>query len=100
MVASILLDSLRRERVLSSCDASDILRDAFFQAEACMNHHYEVSPSVLCSHLTVWSKFHSFNICFFVSLHRVVLQQFFWFGLMVMRISLLNAQMLGIPPAF
>ncbi|GMN46627.1 hypothetical protein TIFTF001_015801 [Ficus carica] len=52
MVASILSDSLRRERVLSSCDASDILRDAFFQAEACMNHHYEGCTATV---LLVWA---------------------------------------------
>ncbi|CAL5337719.1 unnamed protein product [Camellia sinensis] len=42
MVASILSDSSRRQRVLSQCDASDVLRDAFLQAEASMNHYYEV----------------------------------------------------------
>lgn len=42
MVTSILSDSFRKERVLSQCDASDVLRDAFLQTEACMNHHYEV----------------------------------------------------------
>ena len=42
MVASILSDSFRRERVLSQCDASDVLRDAFLQTEACMDHYYEV----------------------------------------------------------
>ncbi|KAI8561353.1 hypothetical protein RHMOL_Rhmol04G0332400 [Rhododendron molle] len=41
MVTSILSDSFRKERVLSQCDASDVLRDAFLQTEACMNHHYE-----------------------------------------------------------
>lgn len=41
-VSGILSDSLKRERVLSLCDASDVLRDAFSQTEACMNHYYEV----------------------------------------------------------
>ncbi|KAL7220509.1 hypothetical protein ACSBR2_013399 [Camellia fascicularis] len=41
MVASILSDSSRRQRVLSQCDASDVLRDAFLQTEASMNHYYE-----------------------------------------------------------
>ncbi|KAJ6318578.1 hypothetical protein OIU76_014018 [Salix suchowensis] len=40
-VASILSDSLIRERVLSQCDASDVLRDAFSQTEANMNNYYE-----------------------------------------------------------
>ncbi|KAI8009351.1 Protein phosphatase 2C 70 [Camellia lanceoleosa] len=35
MVASILSDSSRRQRVLSQCDASDVLRDAFLQTEGC-----------------------------------------------------------------
>ncbi|GFZ14119.1 kinase associated protein phosphatase [Actinidia rufa] len=47
MVTSILSDSFRRERVLSQCDASDVLRDAFLQTEACMNHYYEPHDSVL-----------------------------------------------------
>lgn len=42
MVTSILSDSFRKERVLSQRDASDVLRDAFLQTEACINHHYEV----------------------------------------------------------
>lgn len=42
MVASILSDSFKRERVLSLCDASDVLRDAFSQTESSLNHHYEV----------------------------------------------------------
>jgi protein phosphatase len=43
-VASILSDSLIRERVLSQCDASDVLRVAFYQTEANMNNYYEVFP--------------------------------------------------------
>lgn len=42
-VAAILSDSLIRERVLSQCDASEVLRDAFAKTEDCMNHYYEVS---------------------------------------------------------
>jgi protein phosphatase len=42
MVSATLSDSLKRESVLSLCDASDVLRDAFSQTEACMNHYYEV----------------------------------------------------------
>ena len=42
VIASILSDSLKRERVLSLCDASDVLREAFSQTEAHMNNYYEV----------------------------------------------------------
>ncbi|XWS39341.1 hypothetical protein CRYUN_Cryun18bG0043700 [Craigia yunnanensis] len=42
MVATILSNSVKRERVLSQCDASDVLRDAFSQTEACMNNYYEI----------------------------------------------------------
>ncbi|KAM1301381.1 hypothetical protein ACFX2H_012425 [Malus domestica] len=52
IVANILSDSLKRERVLSLCDASDVLRDAFFQTETCMNHHYEGCTATL---LLVWT---------------------------------------------
>ncbi|ONI28674.1 hypothetical protein PRUPE_1G154400 [Prunus persica] len=52
MVANILSDSLKRERVLSLCDASDVLKDAFFQTEAGMNHHYEGCTATL---LLVWT---------------------------------------------
>ncbi|KAK9289055.1 hypothetical protein L1049_017526 [Liquidambar formosana] len=55
MVANILSDSLKRERVLSLCDASDVLRDAFFQTEACMNHHYEGCTATV---LLVWADGH------------------------------------------
>lgn len=47
MVATLLSDSLNRERVLSLNDASHVLRDAFLQTEACMNHCYEVSVPFL-----------------------------------------------------
>ncbi|BFG15338.1 hypothetical protein CerSpe_016120 [Prunus speciosa] len=52
MVANILSDSLKRERVLSLRDASDVLKDAFFQTEAGMNHHYEGCTATL---LLVWT---------------------------------------------
>ncbi|KAJ7954921.1 Protein phosphatase 2C 70 [Quillaja saponaria] len=53
MVASILSDSLKRERVLSLCDASDVLKDAFSQAEESMNqHHYEGCTATV---LLVWA---------------------------------------------
>ncbi|TKY71197.1 phosphatase 2C 70 [Spatholobus suberectus] len=52
IIASILLDSLKRERVLSLCDASDILRDAFSQTEAHMNHYYEGCTATV---LLVWT---------------------------------------------
>lgn len=42
MIASILSDSFRREKVLSQRDASDVLREAFSQTEAFINHYYEV----------------------------------------------------------
>lgn len=52
MVAAILSDSHKRERVLSQCDASGVLRDAFFQTEASMNHHYEGCTATV---LLVWA---------------------------------------------
>ncbi|KAM4116066.1 hypothetical protein ACJW30_02G022600 [Castanea mollissima] len=51
-VAAILSDSLKRERVLSLHDASDVLRDAFSQTEACMNHNYEGCTATV---LLVWA---------------------------------------------
>ena len=42
MVARILSDTFRREKVFSHCDASDVLREAFSQTEAHMDHLYEV----------------------------------------------------------
>ncbi|CAO2821862.1 unnamed protein product [Amaranthus hypochondriacus] len=50
-VSTILLDSLRRERVLSRQDASDVLREAFYQTEACLNHYYEGCTATL---LLIW----------------------------------------------
>ncbi|KAM7488635.1 hypothetical protein LguiB_026119 [Lonicera macranthoides] len=55
MVASILSDSFRRERVLSQRDASDVLREVFSQTEACMNHLYEGCTATV---LLVWSDGH------------------------------------------
>ncbi|XP_027116243.1 protein phosphatase 2C 70 [Coffea arabica] len=52
MVASILSDSFRREKVLSQRDASDVLREAFYQTEACINHHYEGCTATV---LLVWA---------------------------------------------
>ncbi|KAL9352804.1 hypothetical protein Peur_055484 [Populus x canadensis] len=51
-VASILSDSLVRERVLLQCDASDVLRVAFSQTEADMNNYYEGCAATL---LLVWA---------------------------------------------
>ncbi|KAI5580145.1 hypothetical protein BDE02_08G136000 [Populus trichocarpa] len=51
-VASILSDSLIRERVLSQCDASDVLRVAFYQTEANMNNYYEGCAATV---LLVWA---------------------------------------------
>lgn len=53
IISSILLDSSRRERVLSLRDASDILRDAFSQTEAGINNSYEV----------LWIWFILFDFC-------------------------------------
>ncbi|KAL3507958.1 hypothetical protein ACH5RR_033340 [Cinchona calisaya] len=51
MVASILSDSFRREKMLSQCDASDVLREAFSQTEAYINHYYEGCTATV---LLVW----------------------------------------------
>lgn len=51
IVATILLDPLRREKVLSRQDASDVLSEAFSQTEACLNHYYEGCTATL---LLVW----------------------------------------------
>jgi protein phosphatase len=50
-IAGILSDSSRRERVLSQCDASDVLREAFYHTEECMNHYYEGCTATV---LLVW----------------------------------------------
>ncbi|PHU30620.1 Protein phosphatase 2C 70 [Capsicum chinense] len=52
MVAGILSDSYRRERVLSQSDASDVLREAFSQTEASIDHHYEGCTATV---LLVWA---------------------------------------------
>ncbi|XP_027365650.1 protein phosphatase 2C 70 [Abrus precatorius] len=52
IIASILSNSLMQEKVLSLRDASDILRDAFSQTEASMNHHYEGCTATV---LLVWA---------------------------------------------
>ncbi|KAI5423503.1 hypothetical protein KIW84_046449 [Lathyrus oleraceus] len=52
VIASILSDSLKRERVFSLHDASDILRDAFSQTEARINNFYEGCTATL---LLVWA---------------------------------------------
>ncbi|KAG8499781.1 hypothetical protein CXB51_006566 [Gossypium anomalum] len=52
MVATILTDSVKRERVVSEQDASDVLRDAFSQTEASLNNYYEGCTATL---LLVWA---------------------------------------------
>ncbi|KAF5752301.1 protein phosphatase 2C 70-like [Tripterygium wilfordii] len=53
VVARLLSDTLKRERVLSQCDASDVLRHAFCETEASMNHHhYEGCTATV---LLVWT---------------------------------------------
>ncbi|KAK9672019.1 hypothetical protein RND81_12G070500 [Saponaria officinalis] len=50
-IATALSDSLKREKVLSQNDASDVLRDAFFQTEARLNYYYEGCTATV---LLVW----------------------------------------------
>ncbi|KAL4313385.1 hypothetical protein GQ457_01G032640 [Hibiscus cannabinus] len=52
MVATILSDSVKRERVVSQHDGSDVLRDAFSQTEARMNNYYEGCTATL---FLVWA---------------------------------------------
>ncbi|KAI4345598.1 hypothetical protein L6164_012704 [Bauhinia variegata] len=52
MVANLLSDSLKRERVLSLHDASDVLREAFCQTEACLSNQYEGCTATV---LLVWA---------------------------------------------
>ncbi|XP_022722582.1 protein phosphatase 2C 70-like [Durio zibethinus] len=52
MVATILSDSVKRERVLSQHDASDVLKDAFSRTEVCMNNYYEGCTATI---LLVWA---------------------------------------------
>lgn len=67
MVANILSDSFRREKVLSQCDASDVLREAFSQTEASINHYYEVSTQHIFSLLIffMYCFCHLIHICNF-----------------------------------
>ncbi|KAL1569466.1 protein-serine/threonine phosphatase [Salvia divinorum] len=55
VIAGILSDSFRREKVLSQCDASEVLREAFYQTEARINHYYEGCTATL---LLVWADGH------------------------------------------
>ncbi|XP_042021626.1 protein phosphatase 2C 70-like isoform X2 [Salvia splendens] len=55
VITGILSDSFIREKVLSQCDASEILREAFYQTEARINHYYEGCTATL---LLVWSDGH------------------------------------------
>ena len=49
VIAEILSDSFRRKRVLTQCDASDVLREAFARTEERIMHYYEVySQHSLC----------------------------------------------------
>ncbi|KAL2463795.1 Protein phosphatase 2C 70 [Forsythia ovata] len=55
VIGSILSDSFRREKVLSQCDASDVLREAFSQTEANISHYYEGCTATV---LLVWADGH------------------------------------------
>ncbi|KAI3459369.1 hypothetical protein Pfo_016032 [Paulownia fortunei] len=55
VIAGILSDSFRREKVLSQCDASDVLREAFCQTEARINHYYEGCTATV---LLAWADGH------------------------------------------
>ncbi|KAL0323566.1 UNVERIFIED_CONTAM: protein phosphatase 2C 70 [Sesamum angustifolium] len=55
VIAGILSVSFRRERVLSQCDASDVLREAFYQTEARINNYYEGCTATV---LLVWADGH------------------------------------------
>ncbi|KAK9070752.1 hypothetical protein SSX86_011154 [Deinandra increscens subsp. villosa] len=52
MVTRILSDALRREKVFSHCDASDVLREAFSQTEACLDNLYEGCTATV---LLIWA---------------------------------------------
>ncbi|KAK4783120.1 hypothetical protein SAY86_007494 [Trapa natans] len=52
MIATLLSDSKNLEKVLSLCDASHILRDAFYRTEACMEHYYEGCTATV---LLIWA---------------------------------------------
>uniref|UniRef100_A0A7N0TJX7 protein-serine/threonine phosphatase n=1 Tax=Kalanchoe fedtschenkoi TaxID=63787 RepID=A0A7N0TJX7_KALFE len=51
-IAGLLSDSARRDRVFSLHNASDLLKDAFYQTEANLNHHYEGCTATV---LLVWT---------------------------------------------
>ncbi|KAL0434431.1 UNVERIFIED_CONTAM: protein phosphatase 2C 70 [Sesamum latifolium] len=55
VIAGILSVSFRKERVLSQCDASDVLREAFYQTEARINNYYEGCTATV---LLVWADGH------------------------------------------
>ncbi|KAI3752001.1 hypothetical protein L2E82_23100 [Cichorium intybus] len=55
MVTRILSDTLRREKVFSHGDASDVLREAFSQTEAHMDHLYEGCTATV---VLVWGDGH------------------------------------------
>lgn len=55
MIAKILSDPYKEDKVLSMCDASDVLREAFYQTEACINHYYEGCTATV---LLVWADGH------------------------------------------
>ncbi|KAI3469542.1 hypothetical protein Pfo_026205 [Paulownia fortunei] len=55
VIAGILSDSLKREKVLSQLDASDVLRETFYQTEARINHYYEGCTATV---LLVWADGH------------------------------------------
>ncbi|KAL2244065.1 UNVERIFIED_CONTAM: Protein phosphatase 2C 70 [Sesamum indicum] len=55
VIAGILSVSFRRERVLSRGDASDVLREAFYQTEARINNYYEGCTATV---LLVWADGH------------------------------------------
>ncbi|KAK4797997.1 hypothetical protein SAY86_030323 [Trapa natans] len=52
MIATLLSDPRNLEKVLSLCDASHILRDAFYQTETCMEHYYEGCTATV---LLIWA---------------------------------------------
>nr|XP_043620531.1 protein phosphatase 2C 70 [Erigeron canadensis] len=55
MVTRILSDTFRREKVFSHCDASDVLREAFSQTEAHLDHLYEGCTTTV---LLIWADGH------------------------------------------
>ncbi|PIN04470.1 Serine/threonine protein phosphatase [Handroanthus impetiginosus] len=55
VIAGILADSFKRGKVLSQCDASDVLREAFYLTEARINHYYEGCTATV---LLVWNDGH------------------------------------------